>query len=404
MTLRPIPRLRRTAVLAASAAVAFAAFAQTPEAVFDKLSKRYSYVGDAYYGRIVVCTGTPNAGTPGRFVHDCRFGYFDTAGQRAIPLQFDYASDFIDSVALVGIDCDGVRKFGYIGIDGGFVIPAEYDDAMIPQSGFLKVMRKTDAGKMYGYLSASGETVIPLEYPDIMKPSEGFICAARGRWVEKEGRKRIDGKYGYLDYAGNTVIPFEYSDAHSFRNGMAAVAVPGKYYDKWGFIDTAGRMRVECKYYRAEGFSEDRAAVARVIGGKLRYGFIDPDGEEVIPLKYFSVRGFRDGYTLVSEFVDGGFAPFYILDKWGNSQLRYPLYDVNDSGRYGHMTAAVADSTGLLRYGMLDKYARQIIPFEYDRITIFTEWDPKRRQWNEVGIAVKDNIEYSFDIYRGRRN
>lgn len=397
-------RTRRTALLAAaSATVAFTAFAQNTDAVIGKLRKLYTYVGEAHYDRIVVCSGRIMFNpVPGRFTPSCRFEYFDTAG-RKLPWRFDYASDFIDSIALVGIDSGGVRKFGYIDLDGGFVIPAEYDDAEIPHAGFLKVMRKTAAGKMYGYLSPSGETLIPLEYADIMKPSEGLVCAARGRWVKKGNREEVDGKYGYLDYAGNTVIPFEYSDAHSFRNGMAAVAVPGKYYDKWGFIDTAGRLRIECKYYSADGFSDDRAAVARVIGGKIRYGFIDPDGEEVIPLKYASVRKFRDGYTLVSEFVERGFAPFYILDKWGNSQLRYPLYDVNDSGRYGHMTAAVADSAGMLRYGLLDKYARQILPFEYDRITIFTEWDSKEMRWNEVGVATKDNVEYSFDIYRGQR-
>lgn len=397
-------RSRRTAAaVVLAAAVVFTAFAQNADAVIEKLRKQYSYVGAARYGRIVVCKGTPNAGVPGRFVHSCRFGYFDTAGRQSLPLQFDYASDFIDSIALVGIDRNGVRKFGYIGLDGGFVIPAEYDDAEIPYSGLLKVMRKTDTGKMYGYLSASGDTLIPLEYPGIMRPSEGFICAARGRWVDKEGRKTIDGKYGYLDYAGNTVVPFVYSDAKSFRNGMAAVAVPGKYYDKWGFIDTTGCLRIECKYFYADDFHDDRAAVARIIDGKRRYGFIDPSGEEVIPLKYYSVRNFRDGYTLVSEFVERGFAPFYILDKWGNPQLRYPLYDVNDSGRYGHMTAAIADSTGMLRYGLLDKYARQILPFEFDRITIFSEWDSKEMRWNEVGVATKDGVDYSFDIHRGRR-
>ncbi len=67
------------------------------------------------------------------------------------------------------------------------------------------------------------------------------------------------------------------------------------------------------------------------------------------------------------------------------------------------MTAAVPDSTGLLRYGLIDKRGRQIIPFQYDRITIFSEWDAQTQSWKEAGIAEVNGMERSFNIFRNSK-
>ena len=330
-----------------------------------------------------------------------RSGDFDL-----MPVQFDYASDFSQGLALVGIGKRDVRKFGFIDLSGQAAIPIEYDNAELTKEGLLKVMRKEGIAEQWGYLSRDGEVAVPLEYGQLMKPAEGFIAAAKGTWTEGEtamSSPKFKGKYGFLDYEGNVLIPFDFVDAHSFQNGVAAVAVEGKYYPKWGFIDTCGKTVVPFRYYEVRNFREGLALVGRVIDGEVRYGFISPDGEEVIAAQYASAREFRDGYALVSEFSKGDFAPFYLIDRAGNRRLPYALYDVNDSGRYGHMTAAVPDSTGLLRYGLIDKRGRQIIPFQYDRITIFSEWDAQTQSWKEAGIAEVNGMERSFNIFRNSK-
>lgn len=388
-----------------AAVLACAVSAQSPQTL-RKLKSKYRYVGQPHDGLLVVSPNDAPGPRIGGFVVGMQFGYADTLGQLVIPVQFDYASNFSDGLALVGIGSRNVRKFGFIDLAGRAAIPIEYDNAELTKEGLLKVMQKEGIAEQWGYLSRDGRTVVPLKYGRLMKPAEGFIAAAKGTWTAAENgssKPEFEGKFGFLDYEGNVAIPFDFVDAHSFQNGLAAVAVEGKYYPKWGFIDTCGKAVVPFRYFEVRNFREGLAPVGRVIDGEVRYGFIAPNGEEVIPLQYASVREFRDGYALVSEFSESNFAPFYLIDKIGNRRLPYALYDVNDSGRYGHMTAAVPDSTGRLRYGLIDKYGRQVIPFQYDRITIYSEWDAETQSWKEAGIAEVGGMETTFNVFKGKK-
>lgn len=396
--------IRFALLVAGLAVILFPAAAQSPQAL-RRLKNSYGYVGKARDGRMAVSPGECGPKI-GKFIVGARFGYADTLGKIVIPVRFDYASDFSEGLALVGIGKRDERKFGFIDTTGRVVVLIEYADAEPSREGLLKVMRRNDAGDpLWGYLSRAGETAVPLEYGDLLKPSEGLIAAARGEWKPEEGssKRAFIGRYGFLDYEGREAIPFRYVDAHSFQNGLAAVAVPGKYYPKWGFIDREGREVVAPKYYEVGNFREERAVVARVIDGKLLYGFIDPGGNEVVAPQYASAKDFKNGVALVGGFGSTDYTPYYIIDKEGNRRLPYALYDVNDSGRYGHMTAAVPDSTGILRYGLVDRYGRRVIPFAYDRITIYSEWDAATQGWHEVGIAEQGSTEVSFEIFRGRK-
>ena len=379
--------------------------AQSPQTM-QRLKNRYGYVGKVCDGRIAVSTEKYGGNKVGKSVLDVHFGYVDTLGRAVIPVRFDYASDFSQGLALVGIGPRGARKFGFIDPEGREVVPIEYDDAETPREGLLKVMRRNgEDDPLWGYLLASGEVVVPLEYGDLLKPAEGRIAAARGAWKAVEGadERAFMGRYGFLDYEGREAIPFRYVDAHSFQEGLASVAVAGKYYPKWGFIDHEGHEVVAPKYYEVGNFCEGRAWVARVVDGKLHYGYIDPAGNEVVAPQYASATNFKNGVALVSAFSTGNYAPYYLIGPNGTAKLPYAIYDVNDSGRYGHMTAAVPDSTGLLRYGLLDRHGRRVLPFAYDQITIFSEWDAATQSWNERGIAVQNGIEATFSILRNQK-
>jgi hypothetical protein len=53
------------------------------------------------------------------------------------------------------------------------------------------------------------------------------------------------GKYGYINPQGKVIVPFKFSVAGSFREGLAAVQVDGKY----GYIDEGGRWKVGHQSY-----------------------------------------------------------------------------------------------------------------------------------------------------------
>lgn len=107
------------------------------------------------------------------------------------------------------------------------------------------------------------------------------------------------------------------------------------------------------------------------------------------------------GTTWVGEGEDFASRACTLLDVSGKPLIDYKVYQVNPSGKFGHASAAVPDSTGLLRFGVLDGRGRVIIPFEYDDITIFSEWDSAATAYVERGIAEVKGKKYPFALRRG---
>ena len=132
---------------------------------------------------------------------------------------------------------------------------------------------------------------------------------------------------------------------------LAAVGQMGKYYVRRGFIDAAGTLVIPCKYYEVSSFRNGRAVVCIVSGGALKYGSIDRNGREILPCIYDWVQHTPFGTTWVGEGED--FA------------------------------------------------SRVIIPFEYDDITIFSEWDSAATAYVERGIAEVKGKKYPFALRRG---
>lgn len=200
---------------------------------------------------------------------------------------------------------------------------------------------------------------------------------------------------------GNEVIAPIYDGAADFSEVLAAVGQMGKYYVRWGFVDAAGTLVIPCKYYEVSSFRNGRAVVCIVSGGALKYGSIDRNGREILPCIYDWVQHTPFGTTWVGEGEDFASRACTLLDVSGKPLIDYKVYQVNPSGKFGHASAAVPDSTGLLRFGVLDGRGRVIIPFEYDDITIFSEWDSAAAAYVERGIAEVKGKKYPFALRRG---
>ncbi|MDO4826898.1 MAG: WG repeat-containing protein, partial [Bacteroidia bacterium] len=100
-----------------------------------------------------------------------------------------------------------------------------------------------------------------------------------------------NGLWGYQQY-GEYIIPPRFSVAGPFCEGIAAVAMNGKY----GYIDRQGKSVIPYKYDSANNFSEGLAAVC--MNGK--YGYIDNTGKSVIPFRFEAASDFRNGLATVS--------------------------------------------------------------------------------------------------------
>lgn len=207
--------------------------------------------------------------------------------------------------------------------------------------------------------------------------SDGTAVVGIGQWTRQEqGNWKFDGKSGLIDTTGRVLVPVEYDGAQNFSEELAAVGRMGKYYVLWGYINRTGEQVIPLRYYEAARFSDGLARVSRVKDGAPRYGFIDKRGEEVIPCQYDYAKNFSDGFAWVGQGAYPDCA-YRLNDRLGRKVLPYVVYDLSDSGRYGHVSAAVPDENGVLRYGLLSRTGRVVVPFEYDRITIFPSVTPK---------------------------
>lgn len=369
---------------------------------------KYDYVGAAQEGRILVHRGgEKNNPRMGRFNTDGYFGYTDTCGTEVIPLIYDYADDFSGGFAVIGKGKKENRRFGIINRNGDEIVPCTFADVSGFSRGRAWVREGSDSVRRYGYVDTLGQLVIPLKYDYVRDFSEGMAVVADGEWIGKPsgyGKRAFEfiGKYGFIDSLGNEAIPLAYDGAAGFSEGLAAVGQMGKYYVRWGFTDAKGTLVIPCKYYEVSSFRKDRAVVCMVCGGKLKYGVIDRNGNEILPCIYDWVENTRFSTTWVGKGEDYATRACMLLDASGEPLIDRKVYRVNASGKYGHASAAVPDSTGELRFGVLDSRGRVVVPFEYDDVTIYSEWDPAASVYVERGVAEVNGKKYPFTLHKGK--
>lgn len=264
-----------------------------------------------------------------------KYGFINTEGKEIIPCRFESAQSFHEGLAAVCESENG--KWGYINNEGKVIIPFEYDGA----GDFNEGMAMVIMGATVGYINKSGKTIIPFEYKGGLDFSDGIALVEDdlgASYIDKSGEVVFfvdfreyshansfhDGlalvvcredtedeknwRKGYINKEEKNVIPCEYARAHSFKEGIAAVAIhneSGKL--KWGYINTKGEVIIPFEYDGGNDanefgkmedvgdFSEGLAYVCR--NGK--WGYIDKQGTVVIPIKYDIVSNFSEGYAQV---------------------------------------------------------------------------------------------------------
>lgn len=123
-----------------------------------------------------------------------KYGYRDNAGEFVIAPQFDYAGEFSEELAVVGLGKFPATKWGYIDRTGKVVIPAQFDGA----HDFSEGMAAVGIGGKLGYIDRSGKLLVPPQFDEAHKFSSG---RARVRII-REG-------YGYINKTGERVVPLQ---------------------------------------------------------------------------------------------------------------------------------------------------------------------------------------------------
>lgn len=339
-------------------------------------------------------------------------GAVTTAGKVAVPLEYDYLSNFSNGFAIAGNrDADGICKFGCLDKTGKVVIPLEYDafnDISTAEDLLTDGAICAIKDEKWGCLDKDGKVIIPLEYSTHNWFSDGRIVMEKwpedapflyavydntGKVIISEGqyddisRSYSDGlvcvgkkdangdmKYGYADTNGKVVIPLEYDYASSFENGLSAVAkqnADGR--ENWSYIDKTGKVKLKLNgsYTWVDTLKNGYAQVA----DGWKQGYIDKTGKVVVPLKY---TGGDNGFS------DSGFASVFLNGKWGAVNTSgievVPLeYDSVFVPSKGHDVISVwkKSADGSIKKGCYDQSGKLVIPIEYDEISWFYTLDGK---------------------------
>ena len=202
-----------------------------------------------------------------------KWGFVDKNFKFVIPPQFDLAFEFSEGRAPVSIN----QKWGFIDVSGKLVVPAKYDHVWRFNDGLARVRIDTAIGtvrtfegpeikynRRHGFVDRDGTEVIALQFADATRFSEGYafvVPATLNRWA-------------IIDKRGNFIRQPEFESAEEFHEGLAAVAVEGKY----GYVDTSGKWVIRPKFEHADAF---RNGLARVSWTPAIYGYIDKTGKAV---------------------------------------------------------------------------------------------------------------------------
>ena len=166
------------------------------------------------------------------FSKNYKKGFINTQGEIVIELQYDFAEDFKNGFALVGMD--GEIKW--------------YID---------KLGNKVNDSTLQSILDKEPLTPEDEKYYSLSTNDYFLNQFGQSRFSQWWEQLFYTPNYGYVDKTGKVVIDFQFEEADGFYDGLARVKVDGKY----GFIDKTGKMVIEPQFDHATSFKNGYALI-----------------------------------------------------------------------------------------------------------------------------------------------
>lgn len=250
------------------------------------------------------------------FVSNGKVGYMNPQGVTVIAPQFTEGGMFSEGLAVARTD----MEWGFIDRTGAYVISPRFTTRPDNFSDGLSIIR-TENG-LTGAIDKTGAIAIEPQPYYLSSFSDGLASIA------------VDGKYGFIDKTGAIAIQPTFENVRAFSDGLAAVQVGSSSSGAlWGYIDRSGAIAIEPQFYDAEPFSEGLAAVrVPIINEGLTWGYIDRTGAVAIQPRFFAhvdYRGpvttpFSGGIAMVRRGEQAGF-----IDRTGEWAIATQFVDAD---------------------------------------------------------------------------
>ncbi len=310
------------------------------------ISEWYASIGAFKDGRALVAADLDNDWYS-------EYGYIDQTGKIAIPIQFQYAEDFKDGYAKVGIPSEDYSyRYGLIDLNGEYLVDANYADIRPFSEGYAVIGKSVDYVTKYGFIDKKQKIVLGCNYDYLGDMHDGMAL------VSKYDEYSYTSAYGYINKKGKQLIDYQYEYAADFAEGMAMV---GKSKNNTYVYD-----------YGYEDYNYSYV-----------YGYINKKNNLIIDYQYDYATNFSDGIAVIGKYVDTNLEYNYIdntsklLSEW--SKILYPFYK-------GYSLKLVDKKLILI-----DKTMKQV-----DNKELFNEIIAKNFTFNEGMSTIFDGAKYGF--------
>ncbi len=157
------------------------------------------------------------------------FSFINKEGKIVFGFKWDDAGSFVEDRAKV----NKMGMYGFIDTAGTLIIKHSYDFANDFSNGyaFVGIPGESMYKPLWALVNQSGTRMFDFKYEDVRDFSEGIACVMEGN------------KWKYIDPQDMQIIKGEFDNAESFRNGLAYV-----YNKEWkinGYINPLGELMVK---------------------------------------------------------------------------------------------------------------------------------------------------------------
>lgn len=337
--------------------------------------------------------------------------------KKVIQNEFDFAYDFNDNISIVAKN----NLWGIINKQGKQLTPFKYDIIENLGKGEFKVFlldsisNNIYCGK-YGIIDSTGLVKVPVVYDMLDKFNNKIytihIKSTNSRdssnnnklEFENEGNHILsivynDMREGLIDNKNTMILPpiYKYINLKYINNGFFIIE---NIYGKRGVLDIKGNVLIKCNYDKIDYNIDNKLFYALIRdsiqanGNKFSGGsFIDEKGKTIIPLdsSLSDIKILTDGYFFNDSVIfksSIGFSYLSFINKKENKiehiKFKNTLINNYDNGLFYASIASKYKS--LPFYGVLDKNGKIVIPFNFERIHVFSE--------NLASVGVSTRYEY----------
>jgi WG containing repeat len=292
-----------------------------------------------------------------------KYGFIDKTGKIVIEPNFEFANDFVEGLALVGIRNDEL-KLVYIDTTGKVILSQQNGGSDFSEGlaafGVGEFLMHGNGDHKFGFIDTTGQLAIEINFRETRAFSEDLSAVMND-----------ERKWGYIDKTGKLVIPFQFEDAFSFSEGLACVLSNGLF----GFIDKSGKIVIEPRFAVNAQFKEGLALVEiapKNFKAWTNYGsygsgfgklvFIDKSGNEAIKFEP-NVKGrgdFSEGFALVEIKQKGKDFQTGFIDKTGKVVIKLPFYSI--VGKFSERLSVIENNG---KYGFIDNTGKIIVKPRY---------------------------------------